>query len=188
MSEKLVLLDKNANITQYYVDRDYAHTHGILHPTVHIWVVKKDPMRILIQQRSFNKDSFPGQWDMSSAGHVTYQDTMENAALRELEEELGIHTDIDHLIPIGCFSHHTIGVFHNRPWNDNEFSKVFLCVVSEDFQPTVFLLVIESVRWITPEELKEMQSVSEQVEDSKKLCVLAKDVEILFEYLEGQHF
>lgn len=43
-----------------------------------------------MQQRSFNKDSNPGKWDVSAAGHVSSTQTSIEAAVREVSEELGI--------------------------------------------------------------------------------------------------
>lgn len=184
MSEKLPLLDDNAKMTPYFVDREYAHTHGSLHPTAHVWVLKQHPRRILIQQRAFTKDSYPGQWDMSAAGHVVYQDTIENTALRELEEELNIHTDMEHLISIGSFIHHTIGTFHGRPWNDHELSEVFLCFVPEDFKPKLQPEEVESYTWITPEKLKDMMDAPDDAPNHKKICTLPEDIQLLLQYLE----
>lgn len=45
---------------------------------------------ILIQKRSPNHISAPGRWDQSAAGHVDSGETYEQAAYRELEEEMGI--------------------------------------------------------------------------------------------------
>ena len=44
---------------------------------------------ILFQKRSLIKDTFPGKWDITG-GHVGAGETYLNAAIRELDEELGI--------------------------------------------------------------------------------------------------
>ena len=46
--------------------------------------------RLLIQQRSSGKRIWPGKWDVSAAGGVSSGETTRSAAVRELEEELGI--------------------------------------------------------------------------------------------------
>lgn len=46
--------------------------------------------RLLIQQRSSSKRIWPGKWDVSAAGGVSSGETTRSAAVRELEEELGI--------------------------------------------------------------------------------------------------
>lgn len=39
--------------------------------------------------RSEFKDTNPGRWDVSSAGHITHGDGSLDTAKKELEEELG---------------------------------------------------------------------------------------------------
>ena len=46
--------------------------------------------RLLIQQRSDEKRIWPGKWDVSAAGGVSAGETTRTAAVRELEEELGL--------------------------------------------------------------------------------------------------
>ena len=49
-----------------------VHQDGDLHGASHIFIVreKEGSMQVLLQKRSQNKDSFPGCWDTSSAGHL----------------------------------------------------------------------------------------------------------------------
>lgn len=50
-----------------------------------------------IQKRAFNKDSNPGKWDVSVAGHVSSGQTSIEAAVREVSEELGIEINEEEL-------------------------------------------------------------------------------------------
>ena len=77
------------------VFRDIAHSEGILHRTAHVWVVKPSyyGFSILLQKRSMEKDSFPGQYDTSSAGHIPAGGELKPSALRELKEALGIEAE-----------------------------------------------------------------------------------------------
>ena len=85
------VIDKDGNPTGETVTRERAHAEGIPHRTAHIWILRKKEGRIqvLLQKRSKNKDSFPGMFDTSSAGHIQAGDEPLESALRELEEELG---------------------------------------------------------------------------------------------------
>uniref|UniRef100_A0A7S1ZC58 Nudix hydrolase domain-containing protein n=1 Tax=Trieres chinensis TaxID=1514140 RepID=A0A7S1ZC58_TRICV len=71
--------------------RKAVHAHHDWHRSAHVWLV--DPVRRLValQKRSDQKDTFPGRWDISAAGHVEagVGDSRETAE-RELAEELGI--------------------------------------------------------------------------------------------------
>ena len=87
------IIDENGNPTGKTVERSIAHAEGIRHRTAHIWIIRRKNGRteILLQKRSRNKDSFPGKFDTSSAGHIQAGDEPLESALRELKEELGIH-------------------------------------------------------------------------------------------------
>lgn len=66
------IIDKEGNPTGRTVTREKAHAEGIPHRTAHIWIIRKKDGRtqVLLQKRSMNKDSFPGKFDTSSAGHI----------------------------------------------------------------------------------------------------------------------
>ena len=74
-------------------ERGVAHREGALHATVHTWIVRPNEgsgYDVLLQKRSETKDSNPGCYDISSAGHVESGYDYPESAVRELEEELGI--------------------------------------------------------------------------------------------------
>lgn len=72
--------------------RGEVHAEGLMHRAVHIFVVGKKG-QLLLQKRSRFKDVHPGDWDSSVAGHVDAGESYEQAAIRELEEEMGIVVD-----------------------------------------------------------------------------------------------
>ena len=75
-----------------------VHRDGDWHRSVHIWLVDYDRGLVGLQKRSLEKDTFPGRWDISAAGHVEAGVTdSRETALRELAEELGISTQEDKL-------------------------------------------------------------------------------------------
>ena len=84
------VIDSKGNPAGQIVSREKAHAEGIPHRTAHIWIIRKKEGRvqILLQKRSQNKDSFPGKFDTSSAGHIQAGDEPLESALRELKEEL----------------------------------------------------------------------------------------------------
>lgn len=71
------------------IERAIAHAEGIRHRTSHVWLLKRSPegVQILLQKRSKNKDSFPGCYDISSAGHIPAGEDFVPSALRELRIE-----------------------------------------------------------------------------------------------------
>lgn len=56
-------------------------------------MIKSSKSQYLLQKRSEEMLNYPGYWDNSAAGHVDVGDTPEEAAYRELAEEVGI-TDL----------------------------------------------------------------------------------------------
>ena len=79
------VIDSKGNPAGQIVSREKAHAEGIPHRTAHIWIIRKKEGRvqILLQKRSQNKDSFPGKFDTSSAGHIQAGDEPLESALRE---------------------------------------------------------------------------------------------------------
>jgi len=62
---------------------------GMLHPVVHLHVIDSKN-RIFLQKRAMTKEILPGKWDTSVGGHISSGESVENALIRESEEELGI--------------------------------------------------------------------------------------------------
>ena len=126
--EWLDICDENGLPTGQTVSRETAHQQGIRHRTAHVWVIRRREGRvdILLQQRSAQKDSFPGQWDTSSAGHIPAGDEPAVSAVRELSEELGIHASPQSLRYAGYFDIRYEKVFHNAWFRDDERAYVYL--------------------------------------------------------------
>jgi len=62
---------------------------GLLHRAVAV-LLFDSAGRLLIQRRSSRKDWMAGYWDLSSTGHVRARESYQEAAVRELQEELGV--------------------------------------------------------------------------------------------------
>jgi 16S rRNA (adenine1518-N6/adenine1519-N6)-dimethyltransferase len=69
--------------------RGEVHEKDLLHRATHVFVFNKRG-DLLLQKRSGLKDRHPGVWDSSVSGHLDAGESYETAALRELEEEMGI--------------------------------------------------------------------------------------------------
>lgn len=70
--------------------RKQVHQQKDWHSSVHIWIIDVERQMVLLQLRSKEKDTFPGRWDISSAGHIPATAKCRPTARAELEEELGI--------------------------------------------------------------------------------------------------
>lgn len=72
--------------------RPRAEIHGnpsLLHKVIHV-LVSDGKNGLLLQKRSIKKDVAPGRWDTSVGGHVNPGESIREALIREMEEELGI--------------------------------------------------------------------------------------------------
>lgn len=73
MKEYFDIRDSAGNPTGEVKARSLVHRDGDIHGTSHVWLVRKNKKSgydVLLQKRSDNKDSFPGCYDISSAGHL----------------------------------------------------------------------------------------------------------------------
>jgi isopentenyldiphosphate isomerase len=99
-----------------------AHKKGLFHPSIHVWFYTENG-EILIQKRAKNKDTHPGLWDVSVAGHVGAGENVVLSALREVEEEIGLTIFGSDLYKVGVFKYR----HHHRPdLIDCEFHHTFV--------------------------------------------------------------
>ena len=74
--------------------RGEVHANNLLHRAVHI-LLFNDAGELFLQKRSRLKDRHPGVWDSSAAGHVDAGEEYDEAADRELKEELGVEERLE---------------------------------------------------------------------------------------------
>lgn len=149
--ELLDVVDENGIPTGAVVPRDMAHREGIRHRTAHVWLVRRreGSLQILLQKRCAAKDSWPGCYDISSAGHIPAGVDFIPSALRELQEELGVTAPAEALIFCGNRRIRADGTFHGVPFHDRQYSRVFALFL--DREEADFRLQeeeIDSVRWM----------------------------------------
>ena len=110
------VVDENGMPVGEIISREKAHREGIQHRTAHVWIVRKKDSGydVLLQKRSRNKDSFPGMYDTSSAGHIPAGEEPLPSALRELKEELGIEAGPEDLRYAGMFHGQYEKEFHGH--------------------------------------------------------------------------
>ena len=126
--EWLDIVDENGEPTGVVKERSEVHRDGDLHRTSHVWIVRDNAeggWDVLLQKRSKNKDSFPGCYDISSAGHIPAGDGYVASALRELEEELGIKAHAEELEERWLRRLSYERVFHGKLFKDNQVTRVY---------------------------------------------------------------
>jgi len=61
----------------------------LLHPVVHLHLFNRAG-ELFLQKRVMTKDIQPGKWDTSVGGHISPGETIDEALIRETEEETGL--------------------------------------------------------------------------------------------------
>ncbi len=102
MDELVDILDDKGNSTGETAMKSVAHRKGLFHPTVHVWFYNQRG-QLLLQQRGKDKESHPLLWDVSVAGHVGAGENLEDSALREVFEEIGLTIEKKDLEKLGVF-------------------------------------------------------------------------------------
>lgn len=69
-----------------------VHAQKLRHRAVHVLCLD-EAGRVFLQRRSMLKDSAPGKWCASCSGHVDSGEDYDAAALRELQEEIGVSVE-----------------------------------------------------------------------------------------------
>lgn len=180
--EYLDIVDEAGQPTGSITSRSEAHQQGILHRTAHVWVVRKTNgmTEVLLQKRSEEKESFPGMYDTSSAGHIPAGEEPISSALRELSEELGITATADQLHYAGSFRIQYEKVFHGNVFRDNEVTRVYVYQEPVDIDSLVLQeSEVSEVRWFG------LELIWDEIQrgDRSRLCVPAAGLKVLINYL-----
>ena len=123
MDEYIDILNGHGEVSGKTCLKSEAHKNGFFHQSAHIWIFDKNK-NVLIQKRAANKDTFPNLWDISVAGHISAGELPIDAAIREVEEEVGIKIAKNQLHFIGTS---TKKVLHKIDLIDYELHHVYIC-------------------------------------------------------------
>lgn len=181
--EQFDIVDENGQPTGATVERTFAHANGIRHRAAHIWIARKGESgwQVLLQKRSMEKDSFPGMFDTSSAGHIQAGDEPLESAIRELSEELGIAAKEEELHFAGTFQIHFEKSFHGRLFKDYEIAYVY--IYTNDIKTEQLTLQAEEVEAVAWFDLEYVYRVCQQ--QDKRFCVPIEGLELARDYLTG---
>lgn len=96
--ELVDIVDRNGNQIGQIIDKEEAHAKNLLHNGVIIFVIN-NKNQILLSKRSKNRKYNPNKWEVCG-GHVHAGEKLEEAAIREITEELGLNRNEIILSPI----------------------------------------------------------------------------------------
>ena len=167
--------------------RDRVHENGDLHGTAHVWIVRPTgtgSFELLLQKRSAHKDSYPGCYDISAAGHVPAGCGYLDSALRELEEELGIKAQPGDLQQAFLHLGYAEAEFYGKPFKNAEASMVYLYskpIKAEDLK--LQETEVAGVRWMEYGAL--LEEVRREAKQGKagKYCIFLEELEQVGKYV-----
>ncbi|KAI5595886.1 hypothetical protein BDE02_03G169600 [Populus trichocarpa] len=155
--ERLDVLNKTGQKTGISKPRGEVHRDGDYHRAVHVWIYSESTQELLLQRRADCKDSWPGQWDISSAGHISAGDSSLVSAQRELQEELGISLPKDAFELIFIYLQEC--VINDGKFINNEFNDVYLVTTVDPIPLEAFTLQeteVSAVKYISFEEYRSL--------------------------------
>ncbi|HVL87329.1 MAG TPA: NUDIX domain-containing protein [Candidatus Thermoplasmatota archaeon] len=125
------------------VPRAEVHRRGLLHRSVHVFLLDRSG-RLFVQRRAPTVVVHPNRWTSSASGHVDAGESYEDAAVRELSEEIGVCADV-----------RLRGRFRYRDAVENEWSALFeahydgeVALDAAEVAEGRFVTLDELARWI----------------------------------------
>lgn len=138
-----VVVDQNDKVIGS-ASRSEIYSQGLIHRIVRILIVN-DKNELLLQLRAHKEDTLAGKWDQSAGGHVDEAEEYDDAAYRELKEELGVENV--ELKNIGKF--YTDGKIDEKIIR--RFNMVYIGKYSGEFK--LQKDEVSEVKWFSKEEL-----------------------------------
>ena len=148
------VLDEQGKVTGEKALRKEVHAKGLWHNTVHVYLFRKrnNVVEFLVHLRSKTVDQNPGIWDTRFGGHVKTGETIEETALNEVKDEIGLSVKNDDLL------------FGGKTTYNGETNKEFITIYFYNFEEDIETLVfdggeVQEVKWM---------SVNKIIEESNK--------------------
>ena len=122
--------------------RSEVHAQNLLHRAVNIFVFNTNG-QLLLQKRSATKDQFPLCYTSSASGHLDAGETYEQAAVRELDEELGLKCPLEYLVKLPASA-------------ETAYEHSVLFRTETDEEPTLDPEEIQSIKYFDINEIESM--------------------------------
>ena len=157
-SEELVdIVDQHDNVL-YRCTRKEMRAKVLRHRAVFIAVVNSAG-ELLVHQRSATKDLWPSWWDIAVGGVVSAGESYDSAALRELDEEVGIAGVPLVELGVGTYS-------------DEEVSLIGKCFMVKYDGPLVLRDgEVVATEWVSQSDLQQRLLERNFLPDSKELLL-----------------
>ncbi len=155
--DKIIMADREENELWDLYSRDREKTgkihrrgdslkEGEYHLVVHICIFNSKN-ELLIQQRQPFKEGWPNMWDVTAAGSALQGETSQQAAEREVAEEIGLKIDLSNNRP--NFTINFARGFDDYYLLEQEVDLASLHLQEEE---------VQAVRWVSKDEVLAMQA------------------------------
>ena len=142
-----------------------------LHKEICVFILN-DQKEVLLQKRSPNKKAYPNRWALLT-GRVELNETFKNAAIREINEEVGLKNNKENL---NLFSKRTFT-------NDNiHYEITYFYYIKSNLKESDFIIQKEElsqVKWIN------IDVVIDMIEKQQDNIVINKNKSELLKYLKN---
>jgi len=164
--ETLPIIDCEGNVVGW-ADKLEAHLKGLRHRVACVLLFKNG--RIILQQRSALKETWPLWWDFTASGHVVKGERVEKAAERELMEEAGVRAALTPFKRVREKSRH-------NPYKENQDCFVFTGITEKELKPNCEVARFKS---LTPKQVETF------LQGEKVTPALRKALEALLKSISG---
>lgn len=126
-----------------------AYINGSFHRMARV-MVEDGNGRILLQKRAKHMEMYPDRWDNSAAGYVDDGEDYLTAALRELNEEIGLSNVT--LTPLGYYQSSSMFDWRHL----NRFNQVYKLIADQDTKFKLKADEVAAVEWYTVDEIRRL--------------------------------
>lgn len=159
--EQFIIVNEKDEVLGYKTRFECHHDKSLIHRAVNVALFNTEG-KLVMQKRSTQKDLYPGYFALSSTGHVSKGETYEQAAIRELEEEMGVSK----------ISLKRIGTFIVKASEETEMIALFTGIY--DGKYTYPSDEVESIHYFSPKEINTLKQITPCSTQSLKILKIIK--------------
>jgi isopentenyl-diphosphate delta-isomerase len=137
--EEVVLVDEGNNVLGTMPKTDVHREETPLHRAFSVFIFNPDK-KLLLQQRSAKKKTWPLMWSNSCCGHPKLGENNIKAAKRRIKDELGM--EVDHIEEVAPYRYK----FSKDNVMENEICPILVAFAKEE--PKINKDEVESAEWI----------------------------------------
>ena len=145
MKKEKVILVNEKDEPIGLMEKIEAHEKGLLHRAFSVFIFN-DKDEIMLQKRAAHKYHSPGLWTNTCCSHPRKGETVVEAGVRRLQEEMGFQTEIKHVTSF----------IYKAPFDngltEHEFDHILIGNYNEE--PNLNPEEVAEWKWMKPEDIK----------------------------------